>query len=442
MLPVIAGYLGREASNKEGWISGLADSLLKRQAENGIELAVAFPAADQLAGYRGELEAEGGKLFCFGFYEDVAHADEDAPETEAQLAQVIKEFAPDVIHCFGTEYGHTKAVLQAAPDKAKVLVGVQGLCTLCAVSYMASLPETVRKTVTFRDWLKKDSLPQQQEKFALRGAREEAAVRAAVHVTGRTDWDRYYIRKWNPDVIYHHMNETLRPEFYTGKWEMAACEPYRIFVSQGDYPLKGLHFLLLALGELKEIFPGIRVCVAGNSLVETRNWKDRIKRSAYGAYLRKLIRKYDLEDRVEFAGRLTASEMKAQYLKANVFVCCSSVENSPNSLGEAMILGVPCVAADVGGVPSLFDGQKDGILYRGSRTPGAEEHREEPQPEKERSVEEVADELKEALQKMFLNPDFSCACGESARKHAMHTHNRELNYERMLAIYREIGGTP
>ena len=36
MLPVIAEYFHLEASNKEGWLSGLAAEVLKRKKENGI----------------------------------------------------------------------------------------------------------------------------------------------------------------------------------------------------------------------------------------------------------------------------------------------------------------------------------------------------------------------------------------------------------------------
>ena len=41
-LPVIARQLHLEASNKEGWLSGLAAALLERRHTNGIELSVAF----------------------------------------------------------------------------------------------------------------------------------------------------------------------------------------------------------------------------------------------------------------------------------------------------------------------------------------------------------------------------------------------------------------
>ena len=38
MLPMVCEYLGRESSNKEGWLTGLADTIVKNQEENKIEL--------------------------------------------------------------------------------------------------------------------------------------------------------------------------------------------------------------------------------------------------------------------------------------------------------------------------------------------------------------------------------------------------------------------
>ena len=90
---------------------------------------------------------------------------------------------------------------------------------------------------------------------------------------------------------------------------------------------------------------------------------NRMKISAYGKYLQQLICRGNLEEKVVFLGRLSGEQMKEQYLKSNLFVCCSAIENSPNSLGEAMLLGVPCISADVGGISSVFEGGKDGFLY-------------------------------------------------------------------------------
>jgi glycosyltransferase involved in cell wall biosynthesis len=281
--------------------------------------------------------------------------------------------------------------------------------------------------VTFRDWLKKDSIKMQQQKFALRGEREEAILKIAGNVTGRTEFDRFYTEKCNPDAKYYFMNETLRSCFYEGKWKRENCEPHTIFLSQGDYPLKGLHYLLLAAGKLQEKYPDIRIKIAGNSLVNYRTLKDKIKISAYGKYLRSLLARQKLEDKVQFLGRLSPEEMKAQYLSAGLFVCCSSNENSPNSLGEAMLLGVPCVAADVGGIPSIFTGGEDGILYPGFGP--------------DRTLEEVVRALSLAIMQMWEHTEEQARYSENAAKHARITHDKEKNYQKMLEIYAEIAGT-
>ena len=47
-----------------------------------------------------------------------------------------------------------------------------------------------------------------------------------------------------------------------------------------------------------------------------------------------------------------------------MFVVPSSIENSPNSLAEAQILGLPLIAANVGGIPSMVKDGTSGYLYR------------------------------------------------------------------------------
>ena len=440
MLPVIAEHLGLAASNKEGWLSGLADVILSRQQENGIELGIAFPVEQERDGYHETIQLKNGSaLTCFGFYEDVSNAESYDPALEQRIERILKAFAPDVVHCFGTEYGHTLAATKVCEKPERVLVGIQGLCAVYANAYMASLPEKVRKSVTFRDWLKKDSLEKQQQKFVVRGEHEKEAIMHAGNITGRTGWDRHYAMKWNPDACYYAMNETLRSNFYTGQWAYDQCEPARIFLSQGDYPLKGLHYMLLALPGILEKFPQAKVCVAGNSLVADKTLKDKIKISAYGRYLRTIIRENHLEDHVEFLGRLTAQQMKEQYLKANVYVCCSTLENSPNSMGEAMILGVPCVIADVGGIPSLFADGVDGILFRGYHVPENDYcHNGVCEVDEESSLEEMADNLQKAVLAVLNTRDKMEEYGKNAREHALTTHNQEKNYERIIEIYTEI----
>lgn len=459
MLPVIAQKLNMEENNKEGWLSGLCDIILERQQENGIELHVAYPVGERKTENATVIQTEKGKLYAYGFYEDVNHAECYDAALEAELQRIISLVSPDVIHCFGTEFAHSLAVARCYEHPERLLIGIQGVCQTIAERYMADLPEEVQNRLTFRDWLKKDSIKQQQQKFVLRGIREAEILSLTGNVTGRTDFDRSYVAQCNEKAEYYCMNETLRACFYEGCWDGADCEPHTIFVSQGDYPLKGLHYLLLAAGDLKKDYPDLQIRVAGNSLVNYDTVKDKIKISAYGKYLRELIDANGLSGCIRFLGKMPAEEMKRQYLNCGLYVCCSANENSPNSLGEAMLLGVPCVAARVGGIPSLFEHGVDGILYdvptgvkkhknntcneiksvdeHGCDSAGAAETDAEENVETSK-LECVAQNLNNAIREMWENEEKMMYYCQNARKHARITHDKERNYNRMTEIYAKI----
>ncbi len=440
MLPAVAKHLDLPASNKEGWLTGLASVIQERREENDIQLAVAFPVAvPAMAGCSGEALLEGRPLKYYGFYEDIVHPQIYGESLEGELKKIMEDFRPDVVHCFGTEFGHTLAASRVCPDRKKLLIGIQGLCSVYAGAYMANLPVKVIRSVSLRDWLKKDSMQEQQKKYVIRGEREIEAIRNAGNITGRTHWDAFYSNYWNETAEYFVMNETLRPDFYRDEWKREQCEPHRIFLSQGDYPLKGLHYLLLALPAIRRKYPQVTVHVAGNSLVNYSTWKDKIKISAYGRYLRSIMAEKQLQDVVTFMGSLTAAQMKEQYLGAGLFLCCSSMENSPNSLGEAMLLGVPCVCADVGGVSSIFRDGEDGILFKGfEKEARYTDYDRIDYAREETELRGIVENLAEAVIKMWSDEEACDRYRENARKHAKETHNKEKNYERLTEIYAEI----
>lgn len=444
MLPVIAEHLNREATNKEGWLSGLADVILSRAQENDITLAVAFPMPKDMPLQEQEIYEDiisvgGRELYCYGFREDTGRPDRYDEALEAQMKKITERFLPDVVHCYGTEYPHTLAMCKAYPRKERILISIQGLCAVYANAYFADLPKKVVDSVTFRDWLKKDSLKEQQEKFMRRGEWEKQAIQLAGNITGRTAWDRHYTEEWNPKAVYYFMNETLRSNFYQGEWEEDKCDPYSIFLSQGDYPIKGLHYMLAALPSIRDKYPQVKVYVAGNSVVNYRTWKDKLKISAYGKYLLEMIKRDKLEENIVFLGRQNAEEMKERYLKSHLFVCCSAIENSPNSLGEAMLLGVPCVSADVGGIASIFTDGQDGILYEGYKTAkNSFDNTRNCAKTEEEKFENNVKCLAEAVFEMWEDRQKMIQYCSNARYHARKTHNREDNYKRMTEIYAKI----
>ena len=232
------------------------------------------------------------------------------------------------------------------------------------------------------------------------------------HVMGRTTWDRAKIWAINPEAKYHFCNETLRSEFYDGSiWAYENCLSHSIFVSQASYPIKGLHQILKALPLILRHYPDTMLRVAGPNLIETTSLSQQIKLSGYGKYLKRLVNKYNLTEHITFLGPLNADQMKDEYLQCNVFISPSSIENSPNSLGEAQILGVPCISSYVGGAMDMMEGN-DENLYR---------------------FEEI-EMLAFKVCRIFDNKDKQINMSERARKR----HDPKQNDERLFSIYKRI----
>lgn len=417
MLPVIAEDLGLPYSNREGWLSGILEQLLEEKEEKP-ELGICFPMGNlpkQLQDLNGRPLVVKG-VPCYAFTENLNTPEVYDASLEERFQEIFADFKPDMIHVFGTEFPHALAAVKVFNNPVKTLVGIQGLCGEIAKVYMAGLPGEVQRKVTLRDFLRKDSIRRQQEKFVLRGKQEAEIIKRTGNITGRTAFDKEGTAVINPDAKYFHMNETMRKEFYTGQWSASVCEPYSIFLSQGDYPLKGMHYALEALALLLKEFPLAKLYVAGNSIIEHKSLKQKLKLSAYGKYLLLLIRRHGLEDKVAITGKLTAEEMKQQFLKSSVFICPSVLENSPNTVGEAMLLGVPVVASRTGGIPDMIADGEDGLLV---------------------PVGDV-DKLAKAIGRMWTEDAEVYSKAATAR--ARITHDGNANYRRLLEIYDTIAG--
>ena len=339
------------------------------------------------------------------------------PELEIWFETELNEYKPDVIHIWGTEYAHTLALVNAAEKTGhldRIAVSIQGLCSVYAGHYAEGLPAKVIRGMTLRDILRRDNILQQQRKFALRGELEVQALKKVRNVIGRTAWDKACTEMINPEAEYWYCNETLRPPFFQDVWSYESCEKHRIFVSSCVYPVKGFHYLLEAVAEVAKQYPDVTVSVPGSSYLNV----SRLRRSAYQKYLADLTRKYGLEEKILFLGSMDAQGMKDAYLDSNVFVLPSTIENSPNSLGEAMLLGVPCVAADVGGVTTMMTHDTEGYIYQ-STAPYMLAHN---------------------IKLVFAMEENAAGMGLAARAHALDTHDPETNLQDLLAIYRVIGG--
>lgn len=353
---LVAEALKLDQETGGGWISS---SISELEETDGLELSVCFPFL-----YKSKkLEIKIGNTIYYGFQEKKSNPVKYDSSVEKQFETIIAKETPDIVHIFGTEYPSTLAMVRAFNKPDHTVIHIQGLVSVYARHYCTGLPDSVQKRNTFRDFIKHDNIVQQKKKFDLRGEFEIEALKNVGHVLGRTDWDKTCCEWINPSVKYHYVQETMRSEFYEGKWNYDACEKHSIFMSQGGYPIKGLHLALEALFMLKMKYPDVRLYIAGSDIIHYNGFAQKIRKTYYAQYIMDLIEKWDLKDEVIFLGPQKAQEMKKRYLSSNVFISPSLIENSPNSIGEAMLLGIPIVASDVGGVSSLIRHDENGFLY-------------------------------------------------------------------------------
>ena len=62
-------------------------------------------------------------------------------------------------------------------------------------------------------------------------------------------------------------------------------------------------------------------------------------------------------------GALNAEEMVEELVKSHVFVSPSFIDNSPNAVCEAQLLGMPVISTYTGGVPSLIEEGRTGLFF-------------------------------------------------------------------------------
>ncbi|SLM18719.1 conserved hypothetical protein [uncultured spirochete] len=331
---------------------------------------------------------------------------------ESIFRGIIADFQPDLVHIFGTEYSHSLAMTLAFSNPKRTIINIQGLVSITAQHFRADVPSRYFYGGSLRNVIKCDSLFEQRKQLEHRGQFEIAAIKNCGHIIGRTDWDRACTEQINPTATYHFCNETLRPVFYKNRWQYEKCEPFSIFVSQSATPIKGIHYLFRAMPEILRQYPKTKIYTTGRSPFKTP-W---YKRSNYEKYLMRLMEEGRFKDNVFYLGSLNEEQMCNQYLKSNVFVSSSTIENESNSLSEAKILGMPAIASFVGGVTNRLEHNIDGFLYQYN----------------------AHYMLAYYVCRVFSDRKYAENLGDNARIHAQKTHAIKENAEVLVKIYREV----
>lgn len=216
----------------------------------------------------------------------------------------------------------------------------------------------------------------------------------------RTHWDTNYIKSINKKSNIYQIWEIIREGFFKDHF---STEKRNILFVGGKNSIKGLTELLQAYNDSIQN-KGLKLIILGDC--------DR-------SYIDDVVKKLNLTnidiDNIECRGLLNQEGMIKAYEESFCLVHPTYIDNSPNSVCEAQLSGLPVIATDVGGVSSLIEDAKTGILIG-------------------RSSQEIEYAIEKILDDDILRETISNESKQMARKR----HNSEYILKSTLKMYSEI----
>lgn len=392
--------------NGGGWVSAMQDELQRR---DDITLGIAFCMNGQpekvvqqgttyyiMPDHSKRLK---DKIIDFVRINDASRDEVVWPQYTERLKAIIADFKPDVVHVFGSELYQDLAPL--VTGDIPTVLHVQGLLSL---SIYILLPPAISKWrfVLSGKGLRGKLFNYQYLASWLRSAyREKKILRAVPHVIGRTDWDRQGVAVINPKARYHYGGEVLRQVFYD---DAERIQPSRIVITStiSAAIYKGFDVVLKTADILKnEMHLDFVWDVFGNvnpSLMEKVTG----------------LRHEDLN--INLRGVASAETIHDTLLHSTLYVHPSYVENSPNSVCEAQLTGIPVVASNVGGTSSLVEHGRTGYLFP------------------------VTDPYMAAyyIGRLASDRELNIRIGRQAREVALRRHDKDAIVDQLLRTYGEI----
>ena len=322
--------------------------------------------------------------------------------------EIIDNVKPDVIHVHGTENSFLCILNQT---NIPILVSIQGNLTVYNHKFFSGFHGNFLYKQKFKS-LKEFILGQRyfkKSKNALSKMSqiEQKRMKDIKYIIGRTDWDYRITRILSPNSEYFKGEELLRENFYVNRWD----NPYQnqgkliVFTTNSDNYYKGIETVFQSINLLQEIGVDIEWRIAGIK-------EDSLIVSICKSFLRSNFPKSGYK----LLGSLDEDSLVQELLNAHMYVMPSHIENSPNNLCEAMILGMPCIATYAGGTGSLLKDGEEGILIQDG-DPWA---------------------MAGAIVELKNDYDKAKRMGHSACKRAKERHSKEKTIQQYLETYKKI----
>lgn len=321
---------------------------------------------------------------------------------------VIDEVNPDIIHIHGSENTFHQIV---GKTTIPIVLSIQGNLSVYAHKYLSGFHGkylkhnknnlTLRSLIFGRNSFLNDYKYMQKLAFL-----EQRNLYHIKHIIGRTDWDYRITRILAPKSKYYIGNEVLRNSFYKQIWSNRDFSgKITIHTTNGDNYYKGFETLCYSLSLLNKMGLDIEWRVAG---VLENNAINKITKHVLGEnYPKKGLK---------LLGSLDENDLINSLKTSNIYVMPSHIENSPNNLCEAMIIGMPCLATHAGGTSSILKNKEEGIIIQDG-DPWA---------------------MAGAIVELISKPAQAIQYGEKARSKALVRHDKDVIVQELIRTYQDV----
>jgi Glycosyltransferase len=293
-----------------------------------------------------------------------------------QVKRKVKRINPDLINLCGAENAYYSSSILGIKGYP-ILVTIQGFVSL---NYENNVKDPIIKK---------------------RIQIEERIIRKQKYFGIEATFMETFIKTFNPDarMFWYH--------FLFAKTNLIAPVPkeYDVVFFARITKMKGIEDLIKAVSIARARKPEIKLCIIGNTYGNELN------------DLKKLIDDLNLNDNIVFKGFIPNQKvMHLEVAKARISVLPTYNDTIPGTIVESMLLGVPVISYNTGGIPDLNKDDENIILVE------------------QGNIDKLAEEIIHLLE----NPEKQKELSVKAMKYASKEFDNTNSIDKMIKAYHDV----
>lgn len=328
-------------------------------------------------------------------------------EAKRKFAKLIKDTQPDIIHLHNIYHQISPSILQVtAKFDIPVVLTTHDLKILCPNYQMFTQGEICERCKVYdyenaieHRCLKNSKLRSRLVAFEMKLHRKwlKSYRKNIDMLIAPSDFmrNKFIEWRWAKDKIIHLPN-------FADLYELSNL---KVNQDQGDY--------LVYFGRLSHE-KGLETLIRSMALVRSAAKLKIIGSGPQEKELKRLVQRLKLEDKIDFVGFLSGSELHYVVANSRFSVMPSIIyENNPLAVIESLALGRAVIGSDIGGIPELVIDHQTGLNFKS----------------------QDSQDLAQKIDYAWSNQDKMNQWGSNGKRMVEGEFNAKKHYQKIMAIY-------